>query len=128
MAKQDYYELLGISRSADEKEIKRAYKKLAMQYHPDRTKGDKEKEEKFKEIQEAYEVLNEKNALPMINMGTRRLNKELALVAAVLAVRISGIFSAICSEIFSVVADVGANALCVVTICGTTLKLRWKKL
>ncbi|KYK96792.1 molecular chaperone DnaJ, partial [Aggregatibacter actinomycetemcomitans serotype d str. SA3733] len=58
--KQDYYELLGISRSADEKEIKRAYKKLAMQYHPDRTKGDKEKEEKFKEIQEAYEVLNDK--------------------------------------------------------------------
>ncbi|WP_109078823.1 molecular chaperone DnaJ [Aggregatibacter kilianii] len=60
MAKQDYYELLGVSRSADEKEIKRAYKKLAMQYHPDRTKGDKEKEEKFKEIQEAYEVLNDK--------------------------------------------------------------------
>ena len=60
MAKQDYYELLGISKSADEKEIKRAYKKLAMQYHPDRTKGDKEKEEKFKEIQEAYEVLSDK--------------------------------------------------------------------
>lgn len=60
MAKQDYYDLLGISRSADEKEIKRAYKKLAMQYHPDRTKGDKEKEEKFKEIQEAYEVLTDR--------------------------------------------------------------------
>jgi len=60
MAKQDYYELLGVSKSADEKEIKRAYKKLAMQYHPDRTQGDKEKEEKFKEIQEAYEVLSDK--------------------------------------------------------------------
>ena len=60
MAKQDYYELLGVSKSADEKEIKRAYKKLAMQYHPDRTKGDKEKEEKFKEIQEAYEILSDK--------------------------------------------------------------------
>lgn len=60
MAKQDYYELLGVERNADEKAIKRAYKKLAMQYHPDRTKGDKEKEEKFKEIQEAYEILNDK--------------------------------------------------------------------
>ena len=60
MAKQDYYELLGVSKSANEKEIKRAYKKLAMQYHPDRTQGDKEKEEKFKEIQEAYEVLSDK--------------------------------------------------------------------
>ncbi|OOF84848.1 molecular chaperone DnaJ [Rodentibacter ratti] len=60
MAKQDYYELLCISKGADEKEIKRAYKKLAMQYHPDRTKGDKAKEEKFKEIQEAYEVLGDK--------------------------------------------------------------------
>ena len=60
MAKQDYYELLGISKGADEKAIKRAYKKLAMQYHPDRTKGDKAKEEKFKEIQEAYEILGDK--------------------------------------------------------------------
>ncbi len=51
---------LGVERGADEKEIKRAYKKLAMQYHPDRTKGDKEKEEKFKEIQEAYEILSDK--------------------------------------------------------------------
>ena len=60
MAKQDFYELLGVEKNADEKAIKRAYKKLAMQYHPDRTKGDKEKEEKFKEIQAAYEVLSDK--------------------------------------------------------------------
>lgn len=60
MAKQDYYELLGVERSADEKEIKRAYKKLAMKYHPDRTQGNKELEEKFKEIQEAYEILSDK--------------------------------------------------------------------
>ncbi|MDO5054406.1 MAG: molecular chaperone DnaJ [Pasteurella oralis] len=60
MAKKDYYEVLGVERGADEKEIKRAYKKLAMKYHPDRTQGNKELEEKFKEIQEAYEVLSDK--------------------------------------------------------------------
>lgn len=60
MAKRDYYEILGVERGADEKEIKRAYKRLAMKYHPDRTKGDKESEEKFKEINEAYEVLTNK--------------------------------------------------------------------
>ena len=59
MAKQDYYDLLGVSKNADDREIKRAYKKLAMQYHPDRTRGDKIKEEKFKSIQEAYEVLSD---------------------------------------------------------------------
>ena len=60
MAKKDYYDVLGVERGSDEKVIKRAYKKLAMQYHPDRTKGDKAKEEKFKEIQEAYEILGDK--------------------------------------------------------------------
>lgn len=59
MSKRDYYEVLGVSKSADEREIKKAYKRLAMKYHPDRTQGDKSKEEKFKEIQEAYEVLND---------------------------------------------------------------------
>ncbi len=57
MAKRDYYEVLGISRSADEKEIKRAYRKLAMKYHPDRNPGDESAEEHFKEASEAYEVL-----------------------------------------------------------------------
>ncbi len=59
MSKRDYYEVLGVSKSADEKEIKKAYKKLAMKYHPDRTQGDKALEEKFKEIQEAYEILTD---------------------------------------------------------------------
>ena len=57
--KKDYYELLGVNRSASADEIKKAYRKLAMKYHPDRNQGDKEAEAKFKEISEAYEVLSD---------------------------------------------------------------------
>ena len=57
--KRDYYEVLGVGKSADEKEIKKAYRKLAMKYHPDRNPDNKEAEEKFKEINEAYEVLSD---------------------------------------------------------------------
>ncbi len=56
---RDYYEVLGISRDATENDIKKAYRKLAMQYHPDRNPGDKEAEERFKEVSEAYEVLKD---------------------------------------------------------------------
>lgn len=59
MAKQDYYALLGVSRSATDEEIKKAYRKLAIQYHPDRNPDDKKAEDKFKEITEAYETLGD---------------------------------------------------------------------
>ncbi len=55
--KRDYYQVLNVSRDADENEIKKAYRKLAIQYHPDKNPGDKEAEEKFKEAAEAYDVL-----------------------------------------------------------------------
>jgi molecular chaperone DnaJ len=58
MTKRDYYEVLGVERNAGEDDIKKAYRKLAMQYHPDRNKDNKNAEEKFKEIGEAYAVLN----------------------------------------------------------------------
>jgi molecular chaperone DnaJ len=57
--KRDYYELLGIVRSAGEDEVKKAYRKLALQYHPDRNPGDKQAEERFKEVSEAYQVLSD---------------------------------------------------------------------
>src|SRR5579883_1107780 len=59
MAKRDFYEVLGVSRSADAEELKRAYRKLAMQYHPDRNPGDKTAEQKFKDVNEAYDVLKD---------------------------------------------------------------------
>lgn len=59
MSKRDYYEVLGVSKDAAEADIKKAYRKLAMKYHPDRNPGDKEAEEKFKEAAEAYEVLHD---------------------------------------------------------------------
>lgn len=59
MAKRDYYEILSVAKSASADEIKKAYRKVAMQYHPDRNPGDKTAEEKFKEAAEAYEVLSD---------------------------------------------------------------------
>ena len=59
MAKRDYYEILGVSKSASKDEIKKAYRKLALKYHPDKTKGDKASEDKFKEASEAYHVLSD---------------------------------------------------------------------
>ena len=59
MAKRDYYDVLGVSKSASKDEIKKAYRKLALKYHPDKNKGDKTAEEKFKEGSEAYHVLSD---------------------------------------------------------------------
>ena len=57
--KKDYYEILGVSKNATAAEIKKAYRKKALEYHPDKNPGDKEAEEKFKEAAQAYEILGD---------------------------------------------------------------------
>ena len=61
MAKQDYYDTLGVAKNAEKADLKKAYRRMAMKYHPDRNPDDKVAEEKFKEVKEAYEILNDEN-------------------------------------------------------------------
>ncbi|NUJ97695.1 J domain-containing protein [Candidatus Gracilibacteria bacterium] len=68
MATKDYYKVLGVDKQASDEEIKKAYRRLAMKYHPDRNKGNKESEQKFKEIGEAYGVLSDKEKRKQYDM------------------------------------------------------------
>ena len=77
--KRDYYEVLGVDRSADDATIKKAYRQLAKKYHPDANPGDKEAEAKFKEASEAYAVLSQKKDDSMISLVMLHLMVEPAV-------------------------------------------------
>ena len=74
---RDYYEILGVNKNSDKAEMKRAYRKLAMQYHPDQNPDDKEAEEKFKEINEAYQVLSDPDKRAQTIIGINRVGESL---------------------------------------------------
>ena len=78
MSQRDFYDILGVSRSAGIDEIKKAYRKLAVKYHPDKNPNDKEAEEKFKEISAAFDVLKDpdKRYHRWVPMSPNRIQKE----------------------------------------------------
>ena len=81
MAKRDFYDVLGVSKSSSQDEIKKAYRKVALKYHPDRNPDDKEAEDKFKEAAEAYDVLgNEEKRRNTISSATKHLVRVPAAV------------------------------------------------
>ena len=133
MSKRDYYEVLGVSRTATDVEIKSAYRKLAMKYHPDRNPGDKAAEEPFKECAEAYAVLadGEKRSLydrfghEGVNCrGRRRIRSRRSSPASTT----SSAASATCSaSAISSAADAGAAARSAAPICATTSRSRSRK-
>ena len=69
MQRKDYYEILGVARDADEKEIKIAYRKLALRNHPDTNREDPEAEDRFKEINEAYDILSHRHKRTQYDLG-----------------------------------------------------------
>ena len=87
MAKRDYYTVLGLNRDASEEEIKKAYRKLAMKFHPDRNPDDKSTEEKFKEAKEAYEILTDarKRKAPVVVAKLDRLSRDVHFVSGLMA-------------------------------------------
>ena len=94
MAKRDYYDVLGVNKSATPDELKSAYRKLAVKYHPDKNPGDKAAEDKFKEASEAYGVLSDKSKKENYDNFGHALSKmeEVEAVLVALVVLVAQIF------------------------------------
>ena len=115
MAKRDFYDVLGVGKSASPDELKSAYRKLAVKYHPDKNPGDKVAEDKFKEASEAYGILSDKEKKQNYdNLVMQPLKMEVedkVVVLEVLVEQIFQIFLKIFLEILVVVEDQEIEAL-----------------
>ena len=112
-AKRDYYEVLGVSKDADDATIKKAYRQLAKKYHPDMNPGDKEAEIKFKEASEAYAVLSDadKRRQYTLHLMAVPAAEQVDSAADLTSMeQISATFSEISSEICSVALEEAAQA------------------
>jgi DnaJ-class molecular chaperone len=106
MSKRDYYEILGVDKDVDKKELKKAYRKVAMKHHPDRNEGDKASEEKFKEASEAYEVLSdEQKRGAYVVMATQALIQAKAAVMVMAVVQAVSVISLVTFLATSLVAE-----------------------
>ena len=100
MAKRDYYEVLGVAKNASDDELKKAYRKLAMKYHPDRNPDSKEAEEKFKEAKEAYEVLGDEQRAAYDRYGHAGVDPNAAGMGGGMGGGFADAFGDIFGEIF----------------------------
>ena len=110
-AKRDYYEVLGVSKDADDATIKKAYRQLAKKYHPDMNPGDKEAEIKFKEASEAYAVLSDADKRRQYLMAVPAAEQVDSVADLTSMEQILATFSEISSEICSVAPEEAAQAM-----------------
>ena len=110
MAQRDYYQVLGVNKSASGDELKKAYRRMAMKYHPDKNSGDSEAEQKFKEVNEAYEVLSDQQKRQMYDrFGHAGVNGQGAGGFSAEGVDISDVFSDVFSDFFGGAAAGGGR-------------------
>src|ERR1700761_771263 len=107
-ARPDYYKVLGVGKNASEEEIKKAYRKLARQYHPDRNPGDRQAEERFKEISQAHDVLSDAEKRKAYDRGTGPFGNVAGGAGGFDPSSFGGSFGDILSNIFG--GGGGANA------------------